>query len=73
MTSSVLERDSHDTTGATPTGSEPGATAAQAGPDGTATAVPRGYLRATFGLFALWVVVVAFGIVMQSGPALSFG
>jgi len=40
---------------------------------GAVPAAPRGSVRAVLGLFALWAVVVAFGIVMQSGPALSFG
>ena len=73
MSTSVLERSSDlDSTEQHRTAVPP---AAAAGTDGTDTVIraPRGYVRATLGLFALWAVVVAFGIVMQSGPALSFG
>lgn len=68
MTTSVLERS-------TATLDEPTAGAPARGRvDAVIVApAPRGYVRATLGLFALWAIVVAVGIVMQSGPALSFG
>lgn len=72
MSTSVLERSTETVTTATTTAAP---VAPQPGTDGAVTLIraPRGYVRATLGLFALWAVVVAFGIVMQSGPALSFG
>lgn len=74
MSTSVLER-STETSTTTTTGTTTAPVAPQAGTGGAGTylGAPRGYVRATLGLFALWAVVVAFGIVMQSGPALSFG